>query len=448
MAEKYKSKHGRASAGSVALKIIIPILIVALLGAGAFAAWNYIIKPAQDTEPTMESVPTIQPETATFETAPTHAPTEPPEPDYAAFASSYLNRMSLEDKICQMMIVSTKELTGVDGATEAGDTTKEKLGAYNVGGIVYFSDNIEDEQQLASLIKGTSSFASTPLFIAVDEEGGSIARVANAFNGFDKLNAMYTYKAEGTDTAKKNAVALAENIASYGFNLNFAPVADVWSIPENVSIGDRAYSDDYDEAATLVAAAVTGFEEGGVMTTLKHFPGQGTAIEDTELIPAHVDKSRDQLIAEELVPFKAGIDAGADMVMVGHIVVSALDDTLPATLSPKVVPDLLRGELGYDGVVISDSLEMGALDDYSTEQIVKGIFSADIDMFLMPDDIDDYIDTVETLIDSGDISEDDVNAKVLRVLTLKYRKGLLTIPSQGITEATEATEAAQTSAAN
>ena len=243
--------------------------------------------------------------------------------------------------------------------------------------------------------------------------------------GTTKFDPMYSYKEQGAQTAHDNAKTIGSDIAQFGFNLDFAPVTDVWTNPENTVIGERAYSDNFDEVSALIPNAVSGFHDGGVLCSLKHFPGHGDTVEDSHSGLAHVNKTAEELENGELLPFKAGIGAGADMVMVGHLVVESIDD-IPATLSSKIVPDLLRQKLGYDGVVITDAMNMGAItQNYGYDEIVKGVFDADIDMILYPDDPNAYMDALEKALADGSITMEQVNAKVARILKLKYDKGIM-----------------------
>lgn len=438
MAEHYQSKHAqKTGGGKVALLIVSIVLGIALVSVGVYALVHFVIMPAFTAEPS-EVIPTFAPEPA-LSVKPTQAPTEPPteaptEPQEEALAAQYMSGMSERDKICQLFIVSPEQLTGVDVATIAGDTTKEKLEETPVGGIVYFSQNIEDKDQIKELISGTQSYTKTPLFIAVDEEGGDVARVAGNLD-VTQLEPMFAYKAEGEEKAHDNAETIAAYLTELGFNLDFAPVADVKTDIENAAIGDRAYSDDYEEAARLVASAVKGFADGGVLSTLKHFPGHGATAADSHDTAATVGKTAEELRAGELLPFKSGIEAGADMVMIGHLTVTDLDPELPATLSAKVVPQLLREELGYSGITITDSMSMAAVTGYDYDTIVKGIFDADIDIILMPDDLDAYIEAIEKAVDNGTITQAQIDARVKKILALKYKNGIMKAETAVLTEA-------------
>ena len=338
-------------------------------------------------------------------------------------AEKLMKDMSLHDKICQMFIVSPEGLTGVSTATVAGNTTKASIEKNPVGGIVYFQKNINDRNQIKDMIAGTQKFAKEynkiPLFACVDEEGGKVSRVASALDDVTKLDNMFSYKSKGTDTARSNAKTIAESIADIGFNVDFAPVADTFSNSSNDVIGDRCYSDSYEECASLISNAVKGFQDGDVLCTLKHFPGHGDATGDSHDGAAKSDKTLDELKKEDLVPFVSGIKAGAPFVMVGHITMTEVDNEM-ASLSKSVITDTLKGELGYTGIVITDALDMGAITSSykSGEAAVKAV-NAGADMLLMPASLDDAVKGIEDAVKEGKISEDRINESVLKILTLK-----------------------------
>ena len=332
--------------------------------------------------------------------------------------------MSLRDKVCQMMFVRPESITGIDVVTAAGDTTKSALEQYPVGGIVYFAQNMESKDQVKEMIDNSQSYSKVGLFISTDEEGGMVNRLMNTV-GTTYIDSMYNYKDEGIQKAHDNAYTIASDMAALGFNMDFAPVADVWSNPDNTVIGERAYSDDYSQAAELVGSAVKGFEDGGVMCTLKHFPGHGDTAEDSHYSSAYVRRTKDEIMADEMQPFTAGIDAGAEFVMVGHLIVPDIDE-LPATLSYKITTEMLRNEMHFDGIAITDSLAMSSIaDNYGVGESAVMSIKAGIDMLLDPTDIDTAIDAVVQAVESGDITEDRIDESVRRILTLKEKQGLL-----------------------
>lgn len=354
---------------------------------------------------------------------------EPESPDAGTGgADRLLKEMSLHEKICQMMVVTPEALTGVDQVTAAGEVTRAAMNDYPVGGILLFAENLIDRTQTAGMISNLQQFAKersrAGVFVSVDEEGGQVARVAQRL-GTTSLSPMYEYRFSGTETARENASVIAGDIAQFGFNLDLAPVADTWSNPANQVIGERAYSDNYEDAAKLVAAAVDGFHSKNVMCTLKHFPGHGDTAEDSHTGSAYVYKTREELRSQELLPFRAGIDAGADMVMAGHITLPELD-SLPASLSSTIITGLLRNEMGYDGVVITDALSMQALTDlYGFREMAVMAVAAGDDLLLCQSGMRDMVEALENAVASGEITEERIDESVGRILKLKEKYGLL-----------------------
>lgn len=364
-------------------------------------------------------------ETGTLPPETTEDPVATEEEDqadpYLAAAQAALAEMTLEEKVWQLFIVRPEALTETgEAVTQASQITKD----YPVGGVMLSTGNLVDETQTKSLTEGLLAQASVPLFVAVDEEGGRVARVGNTL-GIVVLEDMYTYREEGTETAYANALTLGSMLRDLGFNLDFAPVADVWTNPANTVIGTRAYSSDPKEAAELVAAAVQGFADSGIACSVKHFPGHGDTQEDSHDGVAYLDRSLEDWWSCEALPFAAGIQAGADMVMVGHITMSAVDSQYPASLSPEVVTGLLREEMGFDGVVVTDGMEMGAIVDYYGADAAVLAIEAGCDLVLLPMDAEASAQAV-----LEQVPEERIDESVLRILTLKAQRGLLELPTE------------------
>lgn len=348
-------------------------------------------------------------------------------------AQDLLEGMSLHEKVCQMMIVYPHRMPNVGGsgylsAMETGPRLQASLDAYPVGGILYDASSMQSHDQLQNLVHMAQSYSETPLLVTIDEEGGRVARIGNTLGyhlgSVTKFDAMQTYASQGTGVAHDNAKAIAENIAWHGFNLDFAPVADTNSNPNNTVIGTRAYSTNFDEAATLVPAAVAGFHDGGVGCTLKHFPGHGDTSADTHAGSVYLNKRVDELRANELKPFQAGIDAGADAVMLAHIIVSEVGE--PTLFSHYLVTDVLRNEMGFEGVVITDGLGMKAMTDtYSSAEIAVRGTKAGVDLFCCPADMPAAVRALEEAVESGEIPEERIDESVLRILTLKLERGII-----------------------
>lgn len=353
---------------------------------------------------------------------PTPEPTPTPDP-VKVRAEELLSGMTLREKLCQLMIVRPEVLTGESPVTAAGETTRLALETYPVGGLIYSVDNLVTQEQTREMITNTQSYSKLPLFISADEEGGNVGRLMYKL-GTTWVNSMYSYKDQGADTAYSNAKTIGTDMVSCLFNTDFAPVADVWTNPANTVIGDRAYSDDFEQAAELVASAVRGFTDAGVICCLKHFPGHGDTSTDTHEGTAVVSKSLDELRAGEFLPFVSGIEAGADMVMIGHITVTSVDPE-PATISKAIITDVLRGELGWDGVVISDSLDMGALAGYDNGEVCVKFLEAGGDILLGIPDIETALTALEAAVTDGRLTESRIDESVQRVLELKISHGII-----------------------
>lgn len=355
--------------------------------------------------------------------APTPTPEPTPTPDpVLTRAEELLAGMSLREKLCQLMIVRPEVLTGESPVTAAGETTRLALEQYPVGGLIYSVDNLVTQEQTREMIENTQSYSKIPLIISADEEGGNVGRLMYKL-GTTFIHSMYSYKDMGEDTAYQNALTIGTDMVSCLFNTDFAPVADVWTNPANTVIGDRAYSDEFGQASELVAAAVRGFTESGVICCVKHFPGHGDTSTDTHEGAAVVDKSLEELRAGEFLPFEAGIEAGVDMVMVGHITVTAVDDE-PATISHEVITGLLREELGWDGVVVTDSLDMGALASYEIGEVCVKYLEAGGDIMLGIPDLAAALTALETAVTEGRLTEQRIDESALRVLMLKLSHGI------------------------
>lgn len=344
-------------------------------------------------------------------------------------AQTLLDGMTTQEKICQLLIVHPEALTGGGTVTGMTDELAAALRAYPVGGLLLSAGNMTSGEQLAALTAALSNGCKTAPLISVDEEGGRVARLMNTV-GTTKLGSMYSYRAQGTQGAHDNAQTIARDIAAYGFNTDFAPVADVWTNKRSNAIGDRAYSDDYDEAAELVAAAVKGFHDGGAICCLKHFPGHGSTETDSHDGAATVDKTLPQLRQEDLKPFVSGIAAGADMVMVGHLTVPTMDD-VPASVSRKIVTNLLRYDLGFRGVIVTDGLQMQALAQYTDGEKAVLALAAGNDMLLEISDVSGTVAAIEKALADGTLSRAALDESVLRILQLKLTHGIVDMPESG-----------------
>lgn len=336
--------------------------------------------------------------------------------------------MTLEQKVAGLFFVTPEQLTGVSQVVAAGDATRESLEKYPVGGLIYFAQNIQSENQLKEMLSNTTSYSLFPLFFGVDEEGGKVARVADALK-LDKTLPMGEIGAAGDTQAAYDAYQnIGGYLSSYGFNVDFAPVADVLTNVDNTVIGNRAFSSDAGVAAQMVSSAVTGLQETGVSACLKHFPGHGDTAGDSHSGAAQTDRTKEEMEAEEFLPFQSGIEAGVDMIMVGHITAPNLTDgdSLPASISEKIITGVLRNELGYQGIIITDAMNMGAITEYYKSDVAAIMaLKAGADMVLMPENFEEAYQGVLDAVVDGTVSEERIDDSLRRIYRVKLRSRVL-----------------------
>lgn len=363
----------------------------------------------------------------------------------SAAPAGLLAEMTLREKVGQLFLVrpdaldpalSQQTIDDADapGVIEVSEAMAAFLEEYPVGGVVLFGKNITDEVQLRGLIAGLQQSSPVPLLIGIDEEGGVVARLANS-PGFDlpQYESAAAVGAQGTYAVRAMSAEIGTYLAGYGINLDFAPVADVNTNPDNPVIGTRAFSSDPQEAADCVNAAVEGFSRAGVLCCLKHFPGHGDTAGDSHDGTVYTEKTMEELRACEFLPFEAGIRAGAPLVMVGHIAapnaVEGEESDLPATFSRALITDVLRDELGFAGVVVTDSLAMGAITEtYTPGEAAVLALQAGADLLLMPAGLAQAYDGVLAAVEDGRLTEERIDESVARILALKQQAGLLQAP--------------------
>ena len=347
-----------------------------------------------------------------------------------------IKKMSLREKVGQMFFVRPEALDTTIHWTEYQDLPDYKLQQVNktmrdvskdypIGGMILYAHNIVDEAQLGEFIAEIRTLNGSPL-LAIDEEGGRIARIANNEN-FDvpKYESMAAIAESGDPSeAYKAAFTIGSYVKKYGFDIDYAPVADVNTNPENIVIGARAFSDDPETAAEFVVSYLNGLDSAGVIGTLKHFPGHGDVKTDTHSGYAETNKTWEEMLECEMIPFKAGIEAGAQMIMTAHIAAPKVTgDDLPATLSSVILQDKLRGELGFKGIIVTDAMDMGAITTQfgNAEAAIKSI-QAGVDVVLCSKDFTQVFDAVVNAVEKGDIKETRIDESVKRILELKAKK--------------------------
>jgi len=276
------------------------------------------------------------------------------------------------------------------------------------------------------MIKQTQNYSQIPLFIGVDEEGGRVSRISKKF--FVPIEPMANIGATGNPSrALEVGKEIASNIGILGFNIDFAPVADVLTNPNNNVIGDRSFSNDPNVVAEMVKQEVIGLQTSGISATLKHFPGHGDTSTDTHDGYTESTQTLNDLRTTEFLPFKAGIGVGVDFVMISHISLPKIDNSgLPASLSKKIVTDYLKRELKFKKIIITDSMSMGAiLDNYSVGESAVLALQAGVDMLLYPSNIDEAIQGIKDALKDHRLSEKQINDSVLKILQVKIDRGII-----------------------
>ncbi len=356
--------------------------------------------------------------------------TETPEPvidSQTQQAIAVVSEMTLEQKVAQMFIITPDALTGVNGATVTGNTSKNAYEKYPVGGLIYMSKNLTGPDQTKDMLSKMEAFAKEktglPLFIGVDEESGALNRIAsNRAFGVTALSKASEIGATG-DASK--AYELGSTIGNYlydlGFNMDFAPVADVLTNSENTFLKDRSFGSDSGNVSNMVLSMLQGLEENNIYGVVKHFPGHGSTKADSHDGLATCEKTLEEMQEEELVPFQNAINNGADFIMVGHITVPNITgSTLPSSMSEYMIKEVLRKQMGFEGVVITDAMNMKAITNHydSAEAAITAI-NAGADIILMPADFKAAYEGVVEAVKTGTISEETINSAVVRIVKAK-----------------------------
>ncbi|MCI8514220.1 MAG: glycoside hydrolase family 3 protein [Lachnospiraceae bacterium] len=338
----------------------------------------------------------------------------------------FLSGMTLEEKIYQMFLVTPEQLTGVSPVTAAGDTTRSSLARYPVGGLVYFAQNLVSWEQTTAMLSEVQKFSyeieGLPLFLCVDEEGGRVARVAGS-GVFQVENVGPMAAVASKEEAYRCGDTIGAYLSELGFNVDFAPDADVLTNPGNSAIGDRSFGPDAEAVTNRAAAYSDGLHAHGILSTFKHFPGHGATEADTHAGYAYTGRTYEELMRAELKPFAAAQSLGVDFVMAAHISLPAVtgDDT-PCSLSERMLTDILRGELGFQGLIVTDALNMGAISqNYASSTAAVMAVKAGADLLLMPEDLDAAFSGIYGAVMDGSITEERINESVRRILSVKLR---------------------------
>ncbi|GAA1466127.1 glycoside hydrolase family 3 protein [Nocardiopsis exhalans] len=376
----------------------------------------------------------VDPSTENDETSP-GATAEPFEP---VLAPQLLADMDLDDKIGQLLVLTAQGTTAADNAA--------MIEAHRPGGIIYFDANLNDAEQIAEMSSGVQDLAAeqgqgVPLFLSIDQEQGLVVRmpVGTLFP-----DAMAVGATGDTELAALRAATTADELTAVGINMNYAPDADVNTDPNNPVIGIRSFGSDPELVSEMVLAEAAAYAEHGVAPVVKHFPGHGDTDVDSHTGLPVIDLPRATWEAEHLPPFQAAVDADVDAIMTAHVLMPQLDtdeDPDPATLSPAIIDGILREELGYDGVVTTDALNMeGVRQRHADGEIAVRVLEAGVDQLLMPPDPGAAVSAIREAVESGRLTEERIDQSVLRILTLKEKRGILEGESADPAEAAKALE--------
>ena len=345
----------------------------------------------------------------------------------AADVQAILGDMTLEEKVCQLFMITPEALTGVETATQAGQATQNAYNEYPVGGVIYFSKNLISPDQTRTMLANTQEYAKErtgiPVFLSVDEEGGQVARVGhNSAFGVEEIGNMSDVGAGGdTQEAYRIGTVIGSYLKDLGFNMDAAPDTDVLTNPQNEVVKYRSFGSDPQLVADMAEAELKGLNEEGIIGMYKHFPGHGGTTADSHEGYVYVDDTLEELENSAFVPFKDGIANDIRVIMVSHIACpNVTGDNTPATLSKKLTTDILRGELGFDGMVITDALNMGAItEQYGSANAAVAALNAGADMLLMPADFQSAYEGVLDAVADGTLTEERIDESVARILEVK-----------------------------
>lgn len=338
--------------------------------------------------------------------------------------------LTTEQRVAQLFFVTPESL--LEGrykhtVVSAGERTLEALNERPVGGIIYFEVNLKDAKQTKEMLAKTSDFAlqscGVPILLGLDEEGGTVSRIGgNEGFGVDNVGNMSVVgKGGDADHAQDVATHIGSYLHKLGFNANLAPVADIANNPDSKVMAERSFGSDATLVSQMVAAQVRGFRSQRIMCCAKHFPGIGGAEGDSHDGAIFTHETAEEMAEEELLPFVSAIQSGAPMVMVGHISCPEITgNELPASVSPEIMQGLLRDRLGFDGVIITDSLGMGAIiKTYGKDRVAVEAFKAGADALLMPPNFGLAYQGMLDAVESGEISEERLARSVWRIVSMK-----------------------------
>lgn len=337
-----------------------------------------------------------------------------------------MDNMSLEEKVGQFFVLALRQTSSGEDMTVLDETGKETLRQIQPGGVILFAENLDTEEQTVALMAQMQEEMETPLFFGIDEEGGTVSRLDHSQIVHETVESAGEME-EDPQRAKAAGEKIGQVLQRLGIQVDFAPIADVNTNPDNPVIGIRSYSSDPQTAGRMACAFLEGLETYGISGAAKHFPGHGDTQTDSHDGSVSIDQTKEELETVELEPFRQLITAGIDFVMVGHIETPHVTgNELPASLSKTMVTDILRREMGFEGLVITDAMDMGAIvEEYPAGEASVLAIEAGVDLVLIPENPQEAFDAVCDAVHSGRISMERLDESVERILSFKYEKGIL-----------------------
>ncbi|MDY3250413.1 MAG: glycoside hydrolase family 3 protein [Candidatus Choladocola sp.] len=339
----------------------------------------------------------------------------------------FLDTMTLEEKVAQLFIVLPDTFLGVDGVTAAGEVTREAIRQIPVGGFIYMSQNLQSSEQVREMTAAVQSYSmertGLPMFLCVDEEGGTVSRISGRglFDVPDIGNMCDVGARGNVEEARRIGETIGAYLSELGFNIDFAPDADVLSNPDNSVVRYRSFGSDPELVSEMSAAVLNGLQTKGVNGVLKHFPGHGATEGDTHEGYAYTSKTLEELKECELVPFQEGILTGVHFIMAGHISTpNVTGNETPASLSYTMITEILREQMGYEGIVVTDAMNMGAVaGSFTSADAAVMAVNAGVDLILMPADFQSAYSGVLEAVKSGTVSEERIDESLRRILRIK-----------------------------
>ncbi|GEL76762.1 beta-N-acetylhexosaminidase [Tenuibacillus multivorans] len=332
-----------------------------------------------------------------------------------------IHQMTLEEKIGQMI------MTGVPGTT-TDEQTLHLINEFHVGGLIFFDQNLKDPSQITQFlnqIKSENQDNPLPLFLGVDQEGGRVQRLPVLQ---DIPSSQKVGEIDDEEFSYEIGRLLGKQLHAFGFNIDFAPVLDINNNPNNVVIGDRSFGSTAERVSQHGIQVMKGLQSEGITPVIKHFPGHGDTGTDSHSELPVIRKNLEELKSLELIPFKKAIEEGADMVMAAHILLPKIDEHNPSSLSKPIITDVLRKQLGFDGVVVTDDMTMKAITKYNDiEQAAVQSIQAGTDLIMIAHEYDraaKTIQAIKTAVEQGEITEERINKSVHRIIELKQKYDL------------------------